>query len=236
MRVVIEQFQRRNLPDDWFDNAAPLYGIAAKIIDGDSDKKFKDQAKQIFAEADKANINKMGWGYHYARSINEATKEGTAAGKLANNYGIELYYFNCEKHWAGVWGEPLVNYPDKNASQFIDSFRREAPSCQVAWNGFSAENSGPRKLATKEVVSKCDVWSPMTYSSLTQNSSAVKRTVKWKEKVPHLAVSPVVDVKADYESIRKFIDYTKPDFLTVWLGNGGKDYYNPLMGFIKTLP
>lgn len=236
MISILENFMRRNLPNDWYEHAQPLYGIAAKISDGDTYKKFADQAKQIFQEADQAKIHKYGWSYLYSRNFQEAEKEASVVAQICLDNNLDLFMMNCEKHTFGVWGEPSVPEPDKNILRFVEIFNKRAPNVQLGWNGFSTEKIGHRNALTKEVASKFQIWSPMCYGSLGANSSAVERTIKWRDELPSLAISPTVDCKADYKDLEKFIGYTKPDSLTIWLGNGGKDTFMPLMNWLKTLP
>jgi hypothetical protein len=175
----------------WADALAAFDAISPKLLDGASryDEGFGETA---WAMGEALGCERHAWGYHYLRdrrypSVDDANAararlEGEAAGRLCERHGVQVYWCNAEKHWAGVAGEPRTADPPGAMLAFVAGFRQCAPTTLLYFNGFSwAKTSDGRPLCTDQVLAAFDGFAPMVYGT-------TRRTIakKWRRRYPRL--------------------------------------------------
>jgi len=232
MQAYLQLFMSRNLPPSFFSICDPLIGLAPKISDGTSSKRFMVDSAPIFKKIDDNKLVKGAWSYVYCRNTQESINESNVIANICKDNEIAYFLYNGEKHLFGVWGEPIVKEPDKNIITFVENFKKIAPNTALWYNGFSVAKIGERNAANLGVVSKFNALSYMCYSSLSKKSSAVKRATKYSKELPSIKRFPTVDIKAKGESLKDFVGFTNVDGLNVWCGNGGKNYIAPFMKWL----
>jgi hypothetical protein len=154
-------------PGFWDAAASAFDGVSAKLLNGAAlatESQFDAQAA-----ASRANhLEIWAWGYHYARTAAEAESEGRAIGQQTKARGIRRYCLDLEGEWSGTGIDrrtgkpyPFTADPAGNAIRLIEAARRENPTLEIWWNGYSYRWSdfdvgigrGPRKgLFSRDVA------------------------------------------------------------------------------------
>ena len=233
MRWVLTVWQKKHLDDNWQKAAQSFDAVSIKIADGKRGDFRRGEALDVIRGTLSAGSSAHGWGYHYCRTIEEAKREGQAAGKAAFSVGVSAYYLNLEKHWAGIWGSPRTADPEGAALAFISEFRNAAhDSVALAWNGFAREKKWRgRRFCTRDVLQQCDIWMPMCYGSIHRR---VNRSTKWNKSGLDLQQGAMIasgrlDRKGrptlkqkGRRSLDYFLDRADPDVVAIWYGAGAK--------------
>jgi len=149
--------------------------LSEKLINGKSKVNSYSKKLENLKLAASMGLAKHAWGYHYCRTIKDATVEARLAAKVCNENNISVYYWNAEKQWAGMWGEPVAASPDPPgaAMQFAYIFKKLAKNTALIANCIMGTSRFP-----DQCIAAYDGYSVMTYG--TQPNTIYKRWLKHK--------------------------------------------------------
>ena len=224
---ILTAWRLHHLPPDYGDVLRAFDAASIKVLDGDNPYHLRD-AHEFYREAERAELARHGWGYHYIRTHLDARREGRAAGRAAVELGLDAYWLDAEKHWAGIAGEPRTENPERAALSFIETFRSEAPDCLLLWNGYSWPRWRGRPLTTDRILEACDGFAPQLYGT---RARTIRR--KWRSRVRRVPAGSLwapmtgsgrIDsrrrVWGFHKDLPALVQQTEPEFLAFYFGHG----------------
>jgi hypothetical protein len=173
--VGLQIVYQASQPAGWEQYLGQFDFLNIKIINGTTNYRPAEVAYHMdLARAH--GIPVQGWGYHYLTSPTAATNEGTAAANRCLALGIDVYWVNAEKQWAGQRGETPQPNAVAHMLGFVAAFRSVAPAVKLAYQSY-ASNAPPHiKSRIVEIARAFDSWGPMIYGTLI---GTIER--KWHE-------------------------------------------------------
>ena len=235
--LVITSWREKYLPPGWAKKAkaAGFHAVSHKIADGTG--AFQPmEAISVFEKADAAGLRRHGWGWHNLRNPAEAQAEAVNAAQLARQHGVDVYWVNAEKVWAGTEDQPKTENPPREMLSFVDTFRANAPGVKLAFNGYSgAHTSDGRPLATQQVISAFDYFAPMNYGTKSSTIANKFRTRGARAKQAGTGYAPMfgtgrVDKSGNTwgfalgpDGLIELVAQDKPDIMAFWYGPGSEN-------------
>ena len=235
-QLVITSWREKYLPPNWATKAkaAGFHAVSQKIADGTS--AFQSaEAANVFKTADAAGLRRQGWGWHNLRTPAEAQAEAVNAASLARDFGVDVYWVNAEKVWAGTEDQPKTPNPPREMLTFVKTFRANAPGVELAFNGYSGEKtSDGRPLATREVLQAFDYFAPMNYGTKASTVANKYRTRSARAKAAGVKYAPMfgtgrVDNKGNVwgfalgpNGLIALNEEDRADIMAFWYGPGSE--------------
>jgi hypothetical protein len=163
--VGLAVWRESMMPADWGASLAAFDFVSIKLVGG-HDPCDGPECQRMIEVVRSSGAVPHGWGYHYARSVDEATREGAAAATACLAYQARAYWVNVEKEWAGQWGEPATGDPVSALAAFVATFRGQAPGVPLIFNGLAGSNlPGSLQAREVEIARMFDGWGPMIYGT-----------------------------------------------------------------------
>ena len=187
LNLTLTIWRRQYLDPGWpaLLKQAEFDSFSVKLIDAGRPYR-SEEISSILDEGRASGLTAYGWGWTHATDRQSATQEATAAASECTRRGIQRYYVNAEKVWAGTSGEPIPADPIGNMRTFVETFRMRAPEVKLYWNGFSWQSANGRPLVTQTLLSWFDGYSPMNYG--TKASSIEKKYDQRQERAQALGL------------------------------------------------
>lgn len=186
-RAVLTIFASNHLEPGWQGLLGTFWAVCPRFVSGSTLVGNFEKMAAISDQAAQVGKDRQGWGYHYCRTMAEATAEGETAGRVSSELGLSIYYWNAEHQWGGAHSpghpryEPGADDPIGTSIAFAEAFHRAAGyGTRLAWNAYTTEAArwfGSRHLAldVPANVALFEVWAPMIYAS-----GAEQIAKKWK--------------------------------------------------------
>ena len=150
--------------------------LVLKMLDGTRPFEPHDTARMM-AEARSLGLVVEGWGYHYSRTIAEASAEGSAAASICRQLGVPRYYWDAEDEWAHS-----AAVPADTARAFLRAFRAGGPGAGAWWSSYSgathdkeAAADDPSTQAPYDILAEWDGYAPQCYGTTTQPGRSDER-------------------------------------------------------------
>lgn len=240
--TLISPDEFKGLPSAQVDAALRKFdAVSVKCLNGTSKYEI-GKLKAFQKRLDKLGVPMFGWGWANARTVDEAVLEARCAAQICNALGLEVWFVNCEKTWAGVEGAAPTKDPYGALDAYVSTFYEECRTCHLVYNGFSWDRNskkyGSQKLHDETLIRRFYGWSPMLYGT---NQALVQRN--WNTRLfryPGMRLFAMPgcgridkegnvwgtwqsDPRTGVYGTKDLLLNTRPDWVCWFFGNGAKD-------------
>jgi hypothetical protein len=167
-----------SLDPGWVDALQFFDFTTAKLVDG-TDRSPASDWQTVQEASTYAGIPMHGWGWAYARSHEEAAREGAFAAEAALEANVPAYWVNAEKHWL-IPEHGASSDPVGVMATYVQAFRAVAPEIILVNNCMTGWSSTRIRDREVELIQLFDVYGPMIYAANKTDGNPKTQAKKWK--------------------------------------------------------